>query len=72
MHSERKDSNPPTRDRRVEKASVHSRSPLAEHLSKLMEGNIVRVGVGASCGGKVDPCQFLLTKWRKYGSSTGN
>ena len=52
-----------TRDRRVAKASGYSRAPLAEHLSKLLEGKIVRVGGRASCGGKVDPSWVEFTSW---------
>lgn len=54
-----------TRDRRIAKASGYERTPLAEHLSRLLAGQTVRVGGRTSCGGKVDPSWIELTAWNE-------
>lgn len=54
-----------TRDRRCQKASGWSRTPIREHFDRLMRGDTVRVGGRASCGGKVDPSWIEFTAWNE-------
>lgn len=56
-----------TRDRRVQATSGlgWNKAAITEQFTKLMAGQVVRIGGRASCGGKVDPTWVEFTAWNE-------